>query len=138
DEDRNEAAGSDRHWAETTNQHEPWLPQPRHAVYIGTSRAGLEPGSGPSLEQDAERRRRGAALEKQSLRDTEVDLFRSGKHEGIGVRIARPHQLGETPVENLVFGQLAPLLLSGGHCHTVRRSDPADAEGSAGPGWTRG
>src|SRR6266567_1829126 len=76
------------------------------------------------LEQDAERGRRRAAVGEQSLCHAEVDLLRGRQLKGIGVRVAGPSQRGETPVEKLAFGQVAPLLLSGRHVHTVGRSAP--------------
>src|SRR5438034_1974604 len=101
---------------------------------IGTSRGGLERGS----KQDAKRRRLRAPLSEQPLCDAEVDVLGGRQQPGIGVRVAGPSQRGEAPVEKLAFGQVAPLLLSGRHYHTVRRPAPADAEGSAGPSWTSG
>jgi hypothetical protein len=91
-------------------------------MYIGMSEGGLD-----DLQQDANRSRRRAALEKQTLRNAKVDLSVGGEEPGVRVRIAGARQLGEPPVEDLGLGQLAPLLLGGCHCHTVRRLDAVDA-----------
>src|SRR4051812_45033021 len=95
-------------------QYEPRIAQPRHAVYIGRSGAGLEWRS----EQDAQRSRRIAASGEQPLGHTKVDVLVGRKQPGICVRIAGPSQLVEAPVEKLGFGEVVPLLLSGGHSHT--------------------
>jgi hypothetical protein len=90
------------------------------------------------LEQDAERCCGRAAVDEQSLRNAEVDVFRRRQHPGLGVGVPGPGQRRETPVEDLALGEIAPLLLSGRHGHTVGGSPEGDADGSAGPGWTRG
>src|SRR5206468_12217990 len=53
DENGEEATRSDRDRDRMPKQHDPRISQPRHAVYIGTSEARLEPGIAVSASTDA-------------------------------------------------------------------------------------